>query len=65
MKWIISYLWDRLHFEYLRDQRGVETVEWLAIALLIVILATIVYPGTLSTFLNQVITEIGVQLGVS
>ncbi len=64
MKRVMSYLRDRFHFEYLKDQRGVETLEWIAVALLIVLLALAVYPGTLGTTINGVITEIGVQLGV-
>jgi Flp pilus assembly pilin Flp len=43
---------------YLRDERGVETLEWIAVGALIVALAMAVYPGTLQTGINNVITDI-------
>jgi Flp pilus assembly pilin Flp len=43
---------------YLRDERGVETLEWIAVGALIVALAMAVYPGTLQTGINDVITDI-------
>ena len=47
------------HFmRYLRDERGVETLEWAAIGALIIGVAFAVYPGTLRTGLNTVITNI-------
>lgn len=43
----------------LRDEQGIETLEWLAIAALIIILvAAVVYPGGLPDTLNTVITNI-------
>src|SRR5262249_38969757 len=43
---------------YLNDQRGVETLEWIAVGALIVALALAVYPGTLATGINGTITSI-------
>jgi Flp pilus assembly pilin Flp len=42
----------------LRDERGIETLEWIAVGALIVALALAVYPGTLQTAINDVITDI-------
>jgi Flp pilus assembly pilin Flp len=47
---------------YLRDERGVETLEWIAVGALIVALAMAVYPGTLQTGINNVITDITTAL---
>jgi Flp pilus assembly pilin Flp len=47
---------------YLRDERGVETLEWIAVAALIVALAIAVYPGTLQTALETVIGDISTKL---
>ena len=43
---------------YLKDEQGVETLEWIAVGALIVALAMAVYPGTLQTGINDVITDI-------
>ena len=43
---------------YLKDERGVETLEWIAVGALIVALAMAVYPGTLQTGINTVIGNI-------
>ena len=43
---------------YMRDERGIETLEWIAVGALIVALALAVYPGTLKTAINDVITDI-------
>ena len=43
---------------YLKDERGVETLEWIAVGALIVMLAAAVYPGTLKTGIDAVITDI-------
>ena len=37
---------------YLRDQRGVETLEWILIGGLIVGVGIFLYPGVLQTALN-------------
>ena len=43
---------------YVRDEQGVETLEWIAVGALIVMLATIVYPGTLQKGIETVIADI-------
>jgi Flp pilus assembly pilin Flp len=48
---------------YLKDERGVETLEWIAVGALIVALAMAVYPGTLQTGINTVIGNITTALG--
>ena len=51
---------------YLRNEQGIETLEWIAVAALIVALAIAVYPGTLQTALEDVITAISTKLvGIS
>ena len=47
---------------YLKDEQGVETLEWIAVGALIVALAMAVYPGTLQTGINNVITDITTAL---
>jgi Flp pilus assembly pilin Flp len=47
---------------YVRDEQGVETLEWIAVGALIVALALAVYPGTLQTALEAVITDISTAL---
>jgi len=47
---------------YVRDERGIETLEWIAVAALIVALAIAVYPGTLQTALEDVIADISTAL---
>jgi Flp pilus assembly pilin Flp len=46
----------------LRDERGIETLEWIAVGALIVALALAVYPGTLQDAINAVITNISTAL---
>jgi Flp pilus assembly pilin Flp len=49
--------------QVLRNEEGIETLEWLAIAALIIILvAAVVYPGTMPSTLNSVITSIGTHI---
>jgi Flp pilus assembly pilin Flp len=43
---------------YLRDQQGIETLEWILMGALIVALGIAVYPGTLQTGIESVITDI-------
>ena len=43
---------------YLRDHRGVETLEWILIGGLITGVAIILYPGTLQAGLTGVINSI-------
>ena len=47
---------------YVNDERGIETLEWIAVAALIVALAIAVYPGTLQTALEAVISDISTAL---
>jgi Flp pilus assembly pilin Flp len=47
---------------YVRDEQGVETLEWIAVGALIVALAIAVYPGTLQTALEAVIADISAKL---
>ncbi|HUP35921.1 MAG TPA: hypothetical protein VNC82_10825 [Candidatus Limnocylindria bacterium] len=43
---------------YLRDERGIETLEWIAVGALIVAVALVVYPGQLQTALLDVVQDI-------
>jgi Flp pilus assembly pilin Flp len=47
---------------YVRDEEGIETLEWIAMGAVIVALALLVYPGTLATTINGVIANIGTKL---
>ena len=44
---------------YLKDQRGVETLEWILIGALIVAVGIAVYPGTLKPALQGSISTVG------
>jgi len=46
----------------LRDQRGVETLEWVVVGSLIVGVGVLVYPGTLGPVLTAAITAVGAQI---
>ncbi len=47
----------------LRNEEGIETLEWIAIAALVIILvAAVVYPGNLPSTLNSVIGSIGTHI---
>jgi len=48
---------------YLRDERGIETLEWIAIGALILGIAFVVYPGTLGPALTTVVNNISTALG--
>ncbi len=43
---------------YLRDERGLETLEWIAMGALILGVAFVVYPGTLQPALTGVVGTI-------
>ena len=43
---------------YVRDEQGIETLEWIAVGALIVAVALVVYPGTLQTALLDVVASI-------
>jgi hypothetical protein len=44
--------------DYLRDERGIETLEWIAVGALIVAVALVIYPGTLQGGLQSVINTV-------
>ncbi len=48
---IMLYLRDSLR--YLRNERGLETVEWVMIGAIITAIAIVVYPGTLQTAMTS------------
>jgi Flp pilus assembly pilin Flp len=43
---------------YVKDEQGIETLEWLAVGALIIAVALVVYPGTLQTGLITVVNSI-------
>ncbi|HEX6031438.1 MAG TPA: hypothetical protein VFY90_08395 [Tepidiformaceae bacterium] len=43
---------------YLKDEQGIETLEWIAVGALIVAVALVVYPGTLQDGLQTVVNTI-------
>jgi Flp pilus assembly pilin Flp len=45
-----------------RNEEGIETLEWIAMGAVIIALALLVYPGTLATTINSVISSIGGKL---
>jgi Flp pilus assembly pilin Flp len=47
---------------YFRDERGAETLEWVAVGALVVGVAIAVYPGTLQNALTDVLTDISTML---
>ena len=47
---------------YVRDERGIETLEWIAIGALILGVAFVVYPGTLQPALVTLVGNIGTAL---
>lgn len=47
---------------YFRDERGVETLEWIAMGAIITALALVAYPGTLQTGISSVMTDIVTKL---
>jgi Flp pilus assembly pilin Flp len=47
---------------YLKDERGIETLEWIAIGALILGVAFVVYPGTLQGALTTVVGNISTAL---
>jgi Flp pilus assembly pilin Flp len=44
---------------YVRDERGVETLEWIVVGALIVAIGIAIYPGSLQTQLTTAINAIG------
>lgn len=47
---------------YLKDEQGIETLEWIAIGALIIAVAIVVYPGTLQAGLTTVVDAIVAKL---
>ncbi len=47
---------------YLRDERGLETMEWIAVGALVVAMAIFLYPGAIQTALNTVVGNISTAL---
>ena len=45
-------------FRYVKDEQGIETLEWIAVGALIVAVALVVYPGTLQGGLQSVINTV-------
>jgi Flp pilus assembly pilin Flp len=43
---------------YLKDEQGIETLEWIAVGALIIAVALVVYPGTLQDGLVAVVDKI-------
>jgi hypothetical protein len=46
----------------LRDEQGIETLEWVAIGGLVVIVAVAVYTGILQPVLSGAVTAIGTMI---
>jgi hypothetical protein len=44
--------------KYLKDEQGIETLEWIAIGVLILGVAFAVYPGSLQTGLETVVANV-------
>jgi Flp pilus assembly pilin Flp len=47
---------------YFKDQRGVETLEWIVVGALIVAVGIAVYQGALQTQLTSAVNAIGGQI---
>ena len=47
---------------YLKDEQGIETLEWIAVGALIIGVALVVYPGNLQTGLQTVVDAITAKL---
>ena len=43
---------------YLKDEQGIETLEWIAVGALIIAVAIAVYPGALQTGLITVVNAV-------
>ena len=43
---------------YVKDEQGIETLEWIAVGALIVAVALVVYPGTLQPGMQSVVNTI-------
>ena len=47
---------------YVKDEQGIETLEWIAVGALIIAVALVVYPGTLQDGLVTVVQKITAKL---
>lgn len=47
---------------YVKNEQGIETLEWLAVGALVVAMALVVYPGVLQTALMDVVAAISTAL---
>ena len=47
---------------YLKDEQGIETLEWIAVGALIIAVAIAVYPGALQTGLITVVDKVTAKL---
>ncbi len=47
---------------YVKNEQGIETLEWLAVGALVVAMALVVYPGVLQTALTDVVAAISAAL---
>ena len=47
---------------YVKDEQGIETLEWIAVGALIIAVALVVYPGNLQTGLQTVVDAITAKL---
>ena len=59
MRQLVGYLKNT---GYVRNEEGIETLEWIAMGAVIVALALLVYPGTLADAINAVIASISGKL---
>ena len=48
----------RKMFGHLKDEQGIETLEWIAVGALIVAVALVIYPGTLQGGLQSAINTV-------
>ncbi len=46
----------------LKDERGIETLEWILIGALITGVAVVIYPGGIQTALNGAVTYIAANI---
>ena len=44
---------------YLKNEKGIETLEWIAVGALILGVGFVVYPGTLQAQLTTAVTHVG------
>jgi hypothetical protein len=47
---------------YVNDERGIETLEWIAVAFMVLTMAIFLYPGAIQTALSTVVSEIASKL---